>query len=355
MKLTFKIVLMTLCGVGFVIAQENRQEKAAEQVYKNIQVFKGLPASQLQPVMAFMSGSLGVKCSHCHTNPFEKDEKPAKQTARRMIRMVFEINKGNFSGANAVTCYTCHRGQPTPPTVPTVGQNLWQGAGAVDPKSAAALPTIEQLLDRYANALGSRPALTKVTTRVMKGSRVGADGVLVPEEVYQKAPNKLLVVTRYPTLLLRRGFDGKRGWGSENNEVTQISTEEEAELARDADLNKDFELRQLYSEMSVGGSMKLDERQVYLVEAKSRRGNHERLYFDAQTGLLVRRYREHQIALGLFPTQTDYDDYREVDGVKLPFSIRWSMPGRSWGRKITEVKHNTPLDDAIFSQASAKN
>jgi hypothetical protein len=74
--------------------------QTAEQRFKNIQVFKNLPATQLDPTMAFISGSLGVRCSYCHVNQFEKDDKPTKVAARRMIQMVLNINKGNFNGDN---------------------------------------------------------------------------------------------------------------------------------------------------------------------------------------------------------------------------------------------------------------
>src|ERR1051325_4861555 len=100
--------------------------QTAEQKFKNIQIFKTLPATQLDPTMAFISGSLGVRCSYCHvSNSFDKDDKPTKVTARRMIQMVFDLNKGSFNNQSAVTCYTCHRGKPTPVSVPAIGQNLW--------------------------------------------------------------------------------------------------------------------------------------------------------------------------------------------------------------------------------------
>jgi photosynthetic reaction center cytochrome c subunit len=354
-KRTLKIILLALFGVGYVLAQGGDKEKPAEQVYKNIQVFKGLPASQLQTVMTFMAGSLGVQCSYCHSGQRENDDKPAKQSARRMIRMVFDINKSNFSGANEVTCYTCHRGQPDPLTVPSVGPSSRQSTATADAKPEANLPSVDQILDKYVEATGGRAALMKVTTRTMKGSRVGADGVLIPEEVYQKAPNKLLVITRYPELVLRRGFDGKKGWARDNNGNSLISEQDMAELERDAEFYKDLELKRLYSQMRVGGRERIGDREAYVIEARSRTGSTERLYFDTQTGLLIRRYREYKIILGSFPTLTDYEDYKEVDGVKVPFTLRWSIPGRTWGRKITEVKHNAPLEDVDFSPASAKN
>lgn len=324
------------------------QEKSAEQVYKNIQVLKGVPASQIQPTMAFISGSLGVRCNYCHAGPFERDDKPTKQTARRMMRMVFEINGGNFGGGAAVSCHTCHRGQPRPQSVPPVGRNLWQAAETAA-KTDAPPPTVEQILDNYVRALGGRDALLKAKARVMKGSRVGADGVLVPEEVHQKAPNKLLVVTSYPEVVFRRGFDGKAGWARDSQGGSDIGREELAELEREADFHKETRLKELYAEMSAEGRALVGDREAYVVAAKTREGTSEKLFFDAQTGLLVRKYREFTLALGKFPMQTDYEDYREVDGVKLPFAIRWSIPGRTWGRKVSEVKTNVPVDDAIFS------
>jgi hypothetical protein len=102
--------------------------------------------------------------------------------------------------------------------------------------------------------------------------------------------------------------------------------------------------------MIVLGRETVGGREAYVVEATpAGGGSPEKLYFDAQTGLLVRKYSEAKTALGRFPTQTDYEDYREVDGVRLPFTIRWAIPGRVWGRKIAEVTQNVPLDDALFN------
>src|SRR6185503_9644442 len=116
--------LLTLIFIISVVSIAHAQ--TAEQKFKNIQIFKTLPAAQLDPTMAFISGSLGVRCSYCHvSSSFDKDDKQTKLTARRMIQMVFALNKGSFNGQDAVTCYTCHRGKPTPVSVPAVGQNLW--------------------------------------------------------------------------------------------------------------------------------------------------------------------------------------------------------------------------------------
>ncbi len=326
-------------------------QKVAEEVYKNIQMFKGVPASQFDANMAFITGSLGVRCDYCHVNPFEKDDKPTKQTARKMIQMVFDLNKGNFNGVGAVSCYTCHRGQTRPASVPSLGVNLWQVS---QPPKAEPLPSIDEILDHYVQAIGGKQAIEKVNSRVFIGSRIGADGVLVPEEVRAKAPNKLLVTTTYPRQVSRVGFNGTGGWAKSNQTDRELNEAMLADLRREAEFYKEINFKNLYSQMRVLEKAKLGERDAFVVQAISTNGTSEKLYFDAQSGLLVRKYSETKIALGQSPTQTDYEDFREVDGVKIPFLIHWSIPGRVWGRKINEVKQNVSLDDAEFNAPANK-
>ncbi|MFY9609348.1 MAG: c-type cytochrome [Blastocatellia bacterium] len=340
-------------SASYAGSDRQAQEKTAEQAFRNIQALKGVPASQLQQVMALFTGSLGVKCSYCHTNQFDKDDKPTKQTARRMIEMVFDLNKGNFGGRDAVTCYTCHRGQPTTDSVLVLGTNPWltpQPAAASDPS----MPTVDQILDQYVRAVGGRELLAKLTTRISRGSRIGADGILVPEEVYQKAPNKLLVITSYPNLALSVRVNGQRGWAGDKNKWEEISGEQLTELELEATFYKEISLKELYPTMKPAGKATVGEKEVYVIEASPRSGHPEKLYFDAHTGLLVRRYREARTVLGPFPLQTDYEDYQVVDGVRLPLTIRWSMPGRVWGRRIAEVKHNVAIEDEQFDVPASR-
>ncbi|HVG33755.1 MAG TPA: c-type cytochrome [Pyrinomonadaceae bacterium] len=355
-KEEFKLLSAEPLSLSFLSVPQDKPlkpEQTAEQVYKNIQVLKGMPASQLDAVMAFFTGSLGVKCNHCHIpGQFEKDDKPAKQTARRMIQMVFDLNKGSLSGIGSgggVSCFTCHRGQTKPESVPSLGRNLWEPKGPAA-KAEAPLPSVDEILDRYVRAVGGAQAIEKIKSRVLKGSRVGADGVLVPEEVYAKAPNKMLTITTYPKIAFRIGFNGTQGWArSSQGEGRDLNDEMQAQLRREALFYKETKLKELYSKMTVLGRTTIGEREAFIIEATPVGGSvPEKLYLDAQTGLLVRTYTEAKTVVGQYPTQTDYEDYREVDGVKLPFTIRWSIPGRVWGRKITEVKQNVPLDDAQF-------
>jgi hypothetical protein len=90
------------------------KEERAEQKYKNIQLLKGIPSERLMKVMFAFKASLGVDCTYCHIkDQFEKDDKPTKQTARKMIQLVRDTN-AKLGTTTRVTCFTCHRGSTRP-------------------------------------------------------------------------------------------------------------------------------------------------------------------------------------------------------------------------------------------------
>ncbi len=179
--------------------------------------------------------------------------------------------------------------------------------------------------------------------------------MLVPEDVYQKAPNKILIVTTYPDVAFSTGFNGIAGWGSSSKEGQKdLPAPVLTQLKSDSDFYKEIRTRDLYRKLVLAGKSTIGDTEVYVIDASPLSGSSEKLFFDVRTGLLVRRYTESETILGMFPLQTDYEDYREVDGIKQPFLIRWSMPGRSWGRKIVEMKQNVDIDDARFNPPSSK-
>ncbi len=144
--------------------------KKAEEQYKNIQVLKGIPADQLIPTMQFITASFGVECEFCHVQgAFEKNDKKPKVTARKMMEMMFAINKENFDGHREVTCYSCHRGNQDPvatPAVMTEAPKLGMAEAKKPEESAVAKepagPTADQLLEKYLKAVGGAAAIEKV-------------------------------------------------------------------------------------------------------------------------------------------------------------------------------------------------
>jgi len=171
---------MVLIGACFATAQAVRTTdgKTAEQVYENIKVLRGTSADSFNQLMHLLSGQLGVDCEYCHLQKDRaSDEVKAKRTARDMIRMTAEINKKSFEGKQVVTCYTCHHGVAVPVGVPVLPVADYPP----NEKPAPMLPSADQILTKYVEALGGEKALQKVTTRVIiatQDSPTGPGGVI---------------------------------------------------------------------------------------------------------------------------------------------------------------------------------
>ena len=340
-------------------AVTEQKEKTAEQVYKNIQVLKRIPASQLKPAMTFIAGSLGVSCEHCHTNPWESDIKPAKPIARRHIQMTQSINNENFGGKMVITCNTCHQGQPKPPPIPAIAQAAWLRSGnkSEDAKSSGALPTVDQVFDRYIQAVGGKAAVEKLKTLVLKGSLTSYNAMTKPVpvsfEIYE-ALNRRLVVINTPQGSSYQGFNGITGWISNPVEKREMSTEELSQFKQGAELYKIIKLREFYPQKQVIGRERIGDREAYLVEVTLADGKSEKLFFDIQTGLLIRKRIEAETVLGTICEETDFEDYRDVEGVKLPFTIRLSKLDSGLIRKFTEIRLDVPIDEAKFNMPVTK-
>jgi len=355
-------------AAGIISQQE---DKPSEQVNKNIQVLKGLPSSQLLPVMQFMRTSLGVRCDYCHVAENGKywiDDKPAKQTARKMLQMTFDINKANFGGQTIVTCNTCHRGSTEPIAAPAIGQGAYVNTTRADNVASTPeqLPTADQLFEKYTQAMGGKAALDKIKTRSTKVTLLrpklvnsGTPSAAILNraeswtiETFHKAPDKYLAVITTPDGVVYQGFDGTVGWTKNSRGQREMNSAELSRVKRQADLYSDLKLRAQYSSVSVTRKEKVSERDVYVVDARSIENKAERLYFDIKSGFLLRRTVFTEIKLGLDPEQTDYEDYRAVDGVWLPFIVRTSyLDDNHFGttRTITEIKQNLTIDDARFA------
>jgi hypothetical protein len=338
--------------------QNQPREQTAGEVYKNIQALKDLRATELDGVMNFMCAALGVGCTYCHTNPWESDEKSAKLAARRMILMTRAINSEHFSGNPAVTCYTCHRGQHN--SVPNPPPDLAAAHSPDDvatPAKPAALPSTDEIIARYIRAIGREAAIQKIKTRVSRGTETTTNlmtsaptAQTTAIEIYQTTANKLLIIRSNASGMTMEAFDGVKGWAKDTRGLRELEGRELADTRRDADLLRYVNLRETYPQMRVLTKEKLGDRETYVVGATSRDDSREKLYFDAQTGLLIRQNVAFKTAFGTIPEVTDFDDYRAVNGVKLPFKITWSLAPFSSIKRFAEIRLNVFVDDARFEQ-----
>jgi hypothetical protein len=327
--------------------------KLAEEEFKNIQALKGIPADQVIPSMQFIAASLGVECEYCHVaHANEKDDKKPKVTARKMINMMMAINKDNFEGHREVTCYSCHHGSRDPVATPIITDEETKPAAEEEKKVGEAkttLPSAEQLLDKYLAAIGGADALQKITSRVQKGTLTAFGGQHFPVEVYSKAPDKRLSVMHLQGGDSFTGFDGKQGWLSVPGRVHTMSAAENAAARIDADLYLPAHLKTLYQKFSVDLGQKIDGHNTYMVAGRTEGQPPFRLYLDKESGLLLRLVRYAETPLGRNPTQIDYADYRDANGVKAPFRWTLARPGNRFTIQVEQLHQNVPVDDSKFA------
>jgi len=347
-------VLMVAGTVGADDHREPSREVPAEKYFKNIQAFRGLPSTDLMGAMSSMAAALGTRCEHCHVTtekgnwPMEKDDKAAKRRAREMIAMVKAINASNFGGKTRVTCATCHHGQTTPPDAPPL--RVDDSPPSSDTAAGApALPSVDGVFAKYLAAAGGREALSRITTREIRGVAV-AGGERFPFEVRQKAPNKSLVVTTFANgETLSRGYDGEIGWDRAAHEGGRMGEDELVQMRRRAVFSLPLDLRSQYATLAVTGREKVAGREAVVVTGRAKDGHRETLDFDAESGLLVRRTTIIDTVLGPIPDQTDLLDYREVGGENLPFTLLRVGPNFRETQSYSEVRQNVPIDEAIFA------
>ena len=327
--------------------------KLAEEEYKNIQALKGIPAEQVIPSMQFIAASLGVECEYCHVpRQMDKDDKKPKVTARKMINMMMAINKENFEGHREVTCYSCHRGSANPVATPIISADeppheSAEGVKPGEPKPV--LPPADQLLDKYRSAIGGAEALQKVISRVQKGTLIAFGGQHFPVDVYSKSPEKRLSVMHLANGDSVTAFDGKQGWLSVPGRVHMMSAAENAAAGMDADLYFPLHVRTLYEKFRVDPGEKIDGHDTYLVVGHSEAQPPLRLYFDKESGLLLRLIRYAETPLGRNPTQIDYAGYRDAKGLRVPFRWTLSRPGNQFTIQVEQLHQNVPVDDAKFA------
>jgi len=356
------MTLSGLCAAALVAAiflptfahAQSGEGKTAEQVYKNIVQMKGTPADQLGPAMQFIAASLGVECTFCHVQgKMDADDKPAKKTAREMMAMTAMINKESFHGQRQVTCNSCHHGSQRPANSPAVMES---DAAMTPPRTPApgggAAPTVDDILNKYIAAMGGADAIHKVTSRVMKGTIV-AGGSQNPIEFYTKAPNKRISFSKTANGESITAFDGTAGWmGNTGRPARQMSDAESAAAGLDAEFYLPLRLKEIYPQLRRGRAEEIHGVDCDVLNGTAPGKPPVRLYFDKESGLLLRMVRYTETSMGRMPTQIDYADYKDAGGAKMAYRWTLSRPNGRFTVQISQVETNVAIDDAKFVKAN---
>jgi hypothetical protein len=220
-------------------------------------------------------------------------------------------------------------------------------------QAQSALPTADQVLEKYITAVGGREAMEKVTSRVSTGTveipEMGATGTIT---ISEKAPNKSLAVFEIAGMgQVRQGSDGTAAWeDSPMSGVRDKSGTELADTLRGSIFNSELKLKTLYKTVAVSGKEVVDGKDAYVVVCTPAEGAPNKLYFDATSGLMVKQSSTRDTPQGPMDIDVLVSDYRAVAGVKLPFTVRQVTSMFSVVVKLSDVKANVALDDAIFKR-----
>ena len=230
------------------------------------------------------------------------------------------------------------------------------------------LPPVDQILTRYVQALGGEQAIRKVTSRVITGTQyipTGPGGTVpMPAMVerYQKAPGVNVTIYRTPTYAIAQGFDGTTAWAQDQaGRVSDAVTLDTRRAKRTSDFYEPLTLKQQYAQITVKGIEKVHDHDAYVVVGVPQGDSSEWLYFDTQSGLLLRKVTVLPTPAGNSPFQTDFDDYRDTgSGVKFPFLIQMNpatprtelAPNATL--RVTKVQDNASIEDSRFAKPAPR-
>jgi hypothetical protein len=380
-------ILIGLTSAGLAIAQPAAQDKPllAEQVFKNIQALKGISVDDFLQTMGIMAAALQFDCSDCHFGAGTSEvnwaaDTPRKVMARRMVNMVATINKTNFQGRQMVTCWTCHRNRDKPLVTPTM--DIMYGMPTIVPDDiiiqAEGLPSPQSILDKYIQASGGVQRLNGLTSYVGRGTSVGFGGFGGggDVELLAKAPDKRATIIVFKKETDRgdeiRAYDGRVGWVRTPLNVVgefQLGGGDLDGARFDAQLSFPGQIKQVLTNFKSGppttitdlpapssqASLQQDvtlgqSHIVDVVQGTGPRGLIVTLYFDQKTGLLLRELRFGPSPIGRVPTQIDFADYRDVNGIKLPFRITYAWLGGRDSIVLREITTNVAIDEAKFGK-----
>jgi hypothetical protein len=355
-------------------------EPLAPERYKNIQVLTDVPARQVLPTMDFFNAATSFGCADCHQRgkpgepPVYEADTPRKTRARDMIRMVKQINAGTFGVS--VTCATCHQGHGRPPSLEMMTAErialIAAARGAAPPATPApngvpaavsALeapsPSVDAVLTKYFDAIGGRSAIDAMPASVETAVLANLAAPIKADVTMDRHAGKFLVAiqVQQATQVAKIGFDGTSAWVTDGTTVVDASDAAFQKIesyvssilsTRVGNAYKNLEAEKPQTLKIAAGAGAVA---VNVLAGSQWPDVVERLYFDAATGLLIRRAIATHTALGgVLESWVDYSDYEPFANVKLPRVITQTTPNLITTMTVTDIKVSPATDDARFSR-----
>jgi len=326
----------------------------------HLKVLSDVPESQLFMVMNAVAGSLGVGCEHCHVRDapktktvvggwkFDRNDKPAKAKGLEMMRMTREINASRYGGRPVVTCFTCHHGElrvaGTPPLPPREGL----GAAPAGP----VLPSAQQVLAKYAAAVGGADAAVRFGITVLQARDERSEDRRGELTISFRGSDRYRVDLSMPPEPARSlAFAGSSGWVSVGGVPRLLTDADVVRLRRQALRYAPLKVPEPAEALRVERVEPVRGRDTYAVVTDVDPKTTRTYFFDVTSGLLARESTITATALVPLQEQVDYEDYRPVDGVLLPFLVRTSddAPYATSTKTFTRITHGAPPDETLFA------
>jgi photosynthetic reaction center cytochrome c subunit len=352
-----------LIAAAFAVLMSNvmaQEPPAAGATRPNLRVLQALPEAQLFPMMNLIADSLGVQCDYCHVQAkpdfsktpsnaggwvWSSDDKPQKRTARDMMRMVIDLNANRFPGGARISCYTCHRGATQPERLPPLPP---PAAGGATTPLPLALPSADRVWASYVSAVGKVDTPSRGIGTTFSGWDERPEGRYGRLEVVVAGGDRYRATLTTAAGTTSQGLDGDVAWAATNDKVQRLSADDTARVRRIAMRYRP--LKERPANLQIVAIERVAGRDVYVATVKINSTSTLAMYFDVVTGLLRRELTITETMLLPLEEQVDYDDYRDVGGVQLPFKIQTS-DGAPYGlvtKTFLEIRRNVAVDDGLF-------
>lgn len=213
------------------------------------------------------------------------------------------------------------------------------------------LPALKQILDRNAEVMGGSAAWSRLTSQQMTGVYQNEDGSrYLRVEILAKSPNKSLYkFTSSDDTVFRDVCDGKSAWIEDPrggyHEFTGAALASHLRRSEFLDRGK---VLLLAAAGKVTGTAKVGPYLTYTVEYTAQKNVDSKIYFDSDTGYIIRTEDVISTPDGSFQIRMDFADYRAVDGMKFPFRMRITEPGAVSFIRLTQLRNNVAIDDSAF-------
>ncbi len=248
--------------------------------------------------------------------------------------------------------------------VEKLGVNQPEGEFFFKPGAPKPPMSADDLMAKVLEASGGADNIRKITSRV---TTVDVDmeqqGVKAVATVWSKAPNKTATETKFTAV----GVDIASGWeyfdGTSSEQaytfapVTKVTGSRIDDLKIASDLHLLLDWKPKFKKVEVTRTAKCGEEECYVVEFEPNAGSKFTDYYSTKTFLLKRRESviTSSTSSVTTPLVNTFEDYREVDGVMIPFKSTSNTTGN--GNVVTvvkSIKHNVPIEDSFFAPRTIK-